>query len=123
MNAHKTALARVVLTILAGMLFFSSWTLPAFRMAPPPPGALSYPQLKAFQKAVGAPATAKAAWTKLPAAEQRAVSQHAKVQLDQRLSRVVANPGRIRKSDVEAVRAAFGADSSKMLDILRQSAD
>lgn len=123
MNAHKTALARVVLTLIAGMLLFSSWTLPAFRMAPPPAGALSYPQLKAFQKAVGAPATPKADWKKIPAADKRAESAQMKLLLQRRLSAVVEQPKLIKKADVEAVRAAWGADSSKMLDLLRQSAD
>jgi hypothetical protein len=121
MNA-KPALARVVLTLLAGMLFWSSWSLQTTRLALPP-GTIPYLQYKAFEKAVGAPALPKRQWKKLPAADQRQKSQRLKVQMSQRLSSVLADPAQIKSADVEAVKVAWGADSSKMLAMLRQSSN
>lgn len=99
MNAHTKAL-----TLLAGLLLFSSWSLQVSRFALPTRAPLA------------APLAAARARTSAPTARQ-------KVELGQRLSTVVRNPKQIKKSDVQAVRAAFGADSSKLLDLLRQSAD
>lgn len=41
MNSKKTALARLVLTLFAGMMFWSSWSLQAARHGMPPAGALA----------------------------------------------------------------------------------
>lgn len=124
MNAHKPALARVVLTFLAGMLFWSSWSMQPARMAMPA-GTIPYLQYKAFEKAAGTPAPAltRRQWKKLPAADQRQKSQELKVRMSQRLSSALSDPKGIKAEDLEAVKVAWGAEDSKMLAMLRQSAN
>jgi hypothetical protein len=123
MSSNKTALARVVLSLFAGMMFWSSWSLQGARHAAAPAGGVPYLQLKAFERATGMPEMGRRQWKKMPAAEQRRRSQELKVEMGQRLSRVVSDPAQIKQADLEAVKVAWGSDSSKMLALLRASAD
>jgi hypothetical protein len=105
MNSSKTPLARAALTLFAGMMFWSSWSLQAARHAAPPAA------LKPLPRATGLPVLSG---TRQPGPEQ-------KLRLGQRLSQVVADPSRIAASDLEAVSAAWGSDSSRMLALLRET--
>ena len=122
MNSNKTALARVVLSLFVGAMFWSSWSLQGARHAVPA-GAIPYLQLKSFQRATGMPEVGKGQWKKLPAGEQRRRSQEAKVEMTNRLSKVLSDPAQIKKADLDAVKVAWGADSSKMLALLAESAN
>lgn len=102
MNAHTKSLA-----LVAGLLLFSSWSLQAARFALPLNHLPLTPRVAAVPKA--------------PAAA--ALDSRQKVALEQRMESVVRDPKQIQKADVQQVRASFGADAAKLLDLLRQSAD
>ena len=123
MNAQKPALARaLVMTLFAGILFWSSWSLQASRM-PPPAGTIPYFQYKAFNQALGVPAMPKRQWKNLPVAAKRTQSQQSRLLMSQRLTRVAKDPAQIKTADLDAVRAAWGPEASRMLSLLKPASN
>lgn len=68
------------------------------------------------------PAPGFTAVSKAPAARPaKAAKAQARVALSRRLETALQDPAQITKADVSAVKAEFGKDAAKMLDILKES--
>ena len=67
--------------------------------------------------APGSPAFSKAA----AARPAKAAKAQARVELSRRMESALQDPAKITKADVSDVKAAFGKDAGKMLNLLKES--
>lgn len=103
MNPRRKLIARSLLTLAAGMLVFSSWGFPGARLFVM---GLPYPQYAALTRASGVPKSGKA-----------------RLALATRLGAALREPRTLNKADAAAVKAAWGKDSARLLELVRESAD
>jgi hypothetical protein len=100
MNPQRATVNRLAFSIFAGLLFYSSWSMSNARMMMP---------------AGGVPALAH----KAPAA--KTLSSEQRLRLAHSLGDLMADPGKLTKADVSAVKKAFSAEDARMLEILKTS--
>jgi hypothetical protein len=98
MSASKATL----LTLIAGLLFWSSW-IPSSRMAAPKGAAIPPSQ-----------------WHKTPAPARRS-SPEERFKRSVRLGDVVRDPKSLTRSDLERAKADWGPDAPRMLSVLKQA--
>lgn len=102
MNSRSTTVSRLMLPLLAGAFFWSSWLQTArlalsSRMQP-------YLDAGAAHKPLPRPLTAR---------QRQALSS--------RLGEVMSDPGKIKQTDLDSVKAAWGEEYGRLLGVLKSA--